>query len=328
MLISLRDQNGTIISDKARYDLVSFDGISNLGGTISYNGNLTLNYRWLTPWLSSDQFNYTLYDRTNNINTEASINIVPILAVDDQVTVQAGSTTTLKILDNDLNLTGQDIVIHAVDQNSVQQGSISQANDTLVYTPKTGFSGTDSFTYKIQTASGYLPNETVLVDNVLREVNKATVRITVQANATTETGGSTGNTALTANNDEVSTTEGNSINLNVLNNDQGASNTTVTFTIPNNGTLIDKGAGNFSYTPKANFVGVDSFSYTITDSNGTTSTANVSIEINGANGAATVGGGSMETVTLWLLLMLYLLYLAREYRVVIFNALGYRNAML
>jgi len=306
MVISIRDENGLVVNDKNRYEIVSFDVKSTLGGTISKNNDLTFKYRWLTPWLESDQFNYTLSDRSNNVNTEVRINIVPILAVDDQATVQVNSTATLKILDNDVNLTDQGLIIHAFDQKSVQQGSISQANNTLIYTPKIGFIGTDSFTYEIQTTSSYSPTEEISINNVLRKMNKATVTISVQRDAITLT--------LAANDDEFSIVEGKSINADVLDNDQGTNNTTVTFTQPNNGTLSNKGAGSFSYTPNANFVGTDSFSYTITDRSGNTESATVKINVSKDDTKDTINAGSLSESVLWLLFALYLLHLGKQYR--------------
>jgi VCBS repeat-containing protein len=51
-------------------------------------------------------------------------------------------------------------------------------------------------------------------------------------------------------------------------------------TPPSNGTLTINADGSFIYVPNPDFNGVDSFTYTITDTDGTTSTATVEITVN------------------------------------------------
>ena len=51
------------------------------------------------------------------------------------------------------------------------------------------------------------------------------------------------------------------------------------------GTLVDNGDGTFLYTPEANFQGEESFSYSITDGNGGSDSASVTIKVNAPNEA-------------------------------------------
>jgi hypothetical protein len=71
--------------------------------------------------------------------------------------------------------------------------------------------------------------------------------------------------------------------INVLKNDnQGSGNATVAVTSgPSNGTALVLAYGSIKYTPNDNYVGSDSFKYTITDSNGNTSTATVNVTVTG-----------------------------------------------
>ena len=57
---------------------------------------------------------------------------------------------------------------------------------------------------------------------------------------------------------------------------------------PSNGSLSFASDGSFTYTPDADFFGTDSFTYTITDADGATDTATVTITINSVNDAPTV----------------------------------------
>ncbi|MBK7548114.1 MAG: tandem-95 repeat protein [Rhodoferax sp.] len=54
-------------------------------------------------------------------------------------------------------------------------------------------------------------------------------------------------------------------------------------TDPANGTVTVTAAGVFPYTPNANFNGVDSFTYTITDADGSTSSATVTLNVGAVN---------------------------------------------
>ena len=53
---------------------------------------------------------------------------------------------------------------------------------------------------------------------------------------------------------------------------------------PSNGTVVLNADGSFTYTPNANFIGVDTFEYEISDVSGLTATATVTIMIDGSIG--------------------------------------------
>ena len=56
-------------------------------------------------------------------------------------------------------------------------------------------------------------------------------------------------------------------------------NSGTSFTLPSGATVTVQSNGAFTYTPAANFSGNDSFDYTISDVNGATSTATVTMMI-------------------------------------------------
>ncbi|WP_348721801.1 tandem-95 repeat protein, partial [Tenacibaculum sp. 190524A05c] len=74
---------------------------------------------------------------------------------------------------------------------------------------------------------------------------------------------------------------------------------------PSNGTVTETSDGEFLYTPNSDYNGTDSFTYTITDSNGDTDTATVYITINPVNDtptatddSATVNEDASTTITI------------------------------
>jgi hypothetical protein len=53
--------------------------------------------------------------------------------------------------------------------------------------------------------------------------------------------------------------------------------------LPSNGTAVINADNTITYTPNSGFIGIDTFDYTISDGNGGTDTATVSIEVSAAN---------------------------------------------
>ncbi len=87
-------------------------------------------------------------------------------------------------------------------------------------------------------------------------------------------------------NDAVSTNEDTAITFNVVAGTNGATADTfeatpsvTAFTTPTNGTVTVAANGTITYTPAANFTGVDTFTYTVT-SGGRTETATVTVTVN------------------------------------------------
>ena len=109
------------------------------------------------------------------IDNSIPTNTVPI-AVDDEVTTNQDIAVAIDVLANDSDPDEDAISIQTFDATSAKGGSITLddngtsenlGDDSLVYTPPTGFSGNDSFTYTIS-------------DGI--DTATATVDVTVEAN--------------------------------------------------------------------------------------------------------------------------------------------------
>ncbi|NHQ88221.1 retention module-containing protein, partial [Iodobacter sp. HSC-16F04] len=83
-------------------------------------------------------------------------------------------------------------------------------------------------------------------------------------------------------NDAVTLEEDGESRINVLGNDIG-NNLKVNTAVANNGTVSINPDGTLSYKPNANFNGNDQITYTITDANGTSSTATVAVTVTPVN---------------------------------------------
>ena len=166
---------------------------------------------------------------------------------------------------NDTDPDGNVLTITAVTQGA--HGTVTTNSTTITYTPATNFNGNDAFSYTISDGQGGTASAAVSVsitprnDAPLARADSATtpegirVIITVLANDTDPDGDVLAITAVT----------------------QGAHGTVTT-----NGTTI-------TYTPAANYVGTDTFSYTISDGKGSTAAAAVSVTMT-----------ESEPVMLWL----------------------------
>jgi len=178
-------------------------------------------------------------------------------AADDTVTVcSATQSTTIDVLSND---DGDATITNVVTQPA--HGTATVANGQIVYTADTGFSGTDHFTYEVRDPNG----------------NTATATVSV----TVCSGGGSGN--INASDDTASTDQGQPVTIDVLNNDDANTSITRVVNQPLHGSAsIVNGA--IVYTPNANFVGVDRFTYEITDSQGNTTRATVTVTVNAQGG--------------------------------------------
>ncbi|MDS0259232.1 Ig-like domain-containing protein [Haloarcula sp. S1CR25-12] len=142
-------------------------------------------------------------------------------------------------------------------------GTLTFDNGSFEYAPDDGFTGEDSFVYEMQDSFG--------------ATDTATVTITVGKEAD--------NSAPTASDDSVNTTENATLAIDtaeLLANDTDPDGDTLTVTgvssQPANGTAsLDNGT--VEYTPAAGFTGEDSFDYRIEDGAGAADTATVFITV-------------------------------------------------
>jgi large repetitive protein len=133
------------------------------------------------------------------------------------------------------------------------------ANGKVVYTPATGFAGTDTFTYTATDADG--------------NTATATVKVTVAGP----------NRAPTARNDATSVAAGRSVSIRPLGNDTDPDHDKLTITKigrPRHGLAVLNGDGTVTYSPSSGFQGgTDSFAYTITDGKGHSVSATITVTV-------------------------------------------------
>lgn len=241
-------------------------------GTVTLASDGTFVYTPVANFNGTDFFTYRANDGTSNSTpatvtiTVNSVNDVPV-GVADNYQTDPGTALTVAIgsgvLANDTDADGQTLTAQL--QATTTNGTLSlNTNGSFTYTPNTGFSGVDTFTYKA-------------VDPSSGESAVTTVTIVV-------------NSSPVAQNDAYTTTEDTALTVSVANgvldNDTDPNNDDLTATVveqPQHGTVTMNADGSFTYTPAANFSGTDTFRYQATDGISTSEPATVTITVNPVN---------------------------------------------
>ena len=143
---------------------------------------------------------------------------------------------------------------------------IVNADGTFTYTPNANFNGTDSFTY-------------TLSDGKATDI----ATVTIEINSINDDPVATDDTATTTEDTPITIAA-----IDLLANDTDIDGDTLTLEAVSNavnGTVNLDSNGDVLFTPDANFNGIASFDYSISDSNGGTDTATVILTVGNANDA-------------------------------------------
>lgn len=138
-------------------------------------------------------------------------------------------------------------------------GMVSVTGSVITYTPSGLFTGSDSYEYTITDADG--------------ETSTATVSVAIGPKLVP-----------TATADSAAVDQGGSVPIDVTGNDIAGSGTLANHTVmvtsfPSSGTATAGGGNLVTYTPAADFSGIDSFQYTLTDVDGDTSVTTVTVTV-------------------------------------------------
>lgn len=211
---------------------------------------------------SSDRVKYfmreSLFAPALVIETTVIVENQPPVALNDAFDVSLNESATINVVANDSDPDG------SIDPGSVQvvtppaSGTLSPdgAPNLLVYTPNPDFIGADEFTYRVRD----------LEDAVS---NTATVTITIHPP----------NLPPVAAADVAATLTVFPVEINVLENDSDSDGSIIVSTLqittpPANGNAeINAATGVITYTASENYVGLETFTYTVQDDDGATSNA-------------------------------------------------------
>jgi LPXTG-motif cell wall-anchored protein len=239
--------------------------IGPLHGSVTVNGNGTIDYTADAAYAGADSFGYQICDN-DGACTSATVNITvtslagnsPPTAVNDFDTTDEDTAVRITVRNNDSDPDGDSLSIGSFTQSI--HGTVRLAGGALRYTPDSNWNGTDSFTYEVCDPDGACDTATVTV--VVAPVNDAPVAYDDAVGAKP---GKPVDIPVTFNDDEP---DGDAIVVTVM--DQPAHGSV---TVQPDGTIVYKSAGSYS--------GADAFTYEICDPDGDCSTATVSVVVQG-----------------------------------------------
>jgi len=202
--------------------------------------------------------------------TVLPVNDAP-LAKSDNATVKSGQNVKIDGLGNDSDVDGNSLSVKLV--TGPKNGSaVRNADGTFSYTANSGFTGTDTFTYKA--------NDGELDSNV------ATVTITVVANKVP-----------LAFNDKITTAEDTAVTMNLVANDTDADGDRLTAKVvtgPAHGKLTQNADGTWTFVANKDWYGTDTFTYKANDGIADSNLATVSITVNPVNDAPLAQNASFQ----------------------------------
>ncbi|KJS39242.1 MAG: hypothetical protein VR70_08575 [Rhodospirillaceae bacterium BRH_c57] len=170
-------------------------------GTVAVNADGTVTYTPNQDWHGQDEFTATVTaaDGTETVRT-VQVTVDPVndapVAEADSASTEVGTAVVMDVLANDTDVDGDTLSVASVTQGN--SGSVVKNDDgTVTYTPKAGFSGTDTFTYVVTDGTGAETTAT------------ATVAVATDPSMP----------ALVVNPDAATTSVGKAVTVNVLAND-------------------------------------------------------------------------------------------------------------
>ena len=194
------------------------------------------------------------------------------------------SNNSIPVLDNDTIVAGSGAVLTLQSVSTPSRGgtvSIATDNRRVIYTPAANINGSETFTYTVRDQTGASAVATVTVG--LTAVNDNPVAV----------------------NDSLSTVKTTDVEvfIPVLTNDTLGPDTGETLIVTQVGTASQGGTVRVAtagsgvvYTPRSGFTGNETFTYTISDGNGGTSIATVTVTVSPAVPPPTVVGESFTIV--------------------------------
>lgn len=265
-------------------------------GSVTIAGDGSFVYTPAAGYFGADSFNWSVQDGQGGSATGSvsiSLNALPVAQEDDFTGTKNTPISGNVLLDNghgaDSDADGGILAVAAAVVGTAAGGTVTINGDgTFSYTPAVDYFGADSFTYTLQDGQG--GSATGIVNLTINDVVSA-------------------NNDPVAQDDEFSTTAGQAVTGNVLvDNGHGADSdpdgdtlsvAATTMQTAAGATVTVNADGTFTYNTLGDYVGADSFSYTLLDGNGGTDTGTVSITIAfpagaivGTNGDDTINGGN------------------------------------
>ncbi|MEA9394619.1 cadherin-like domain-containing protein [Lelliottia amnigena] len=274
---------GTVFTAGQTADLTGY-------GKLTINADGSYTFVPVADWNGTvPTVTYRVVDgRTNGATTaQLKITVTPVKDVfDDSLTTHAGTPVTIDVFANDKFSNGNKAI---TSKTNGAHGTVSISNGQVIYTPTSGYVGTDTFTYAV-TSGG--------------KTETATVTLTLVTN-----------TPPVAVADKASTLPETPVSGNLLTNDRDADSDPLhvaeitvggatyapgdIITIPGQGTLVVNRDGSYLFTPASGWSGFTPvLNYTLSDGNdGGTATGELRLLVNPVAEAWVKEAGLVDTAS-------------------------------
>ncbi|KIC12156.1 hypothetical protein RA19_02600 [Leisingera sp. ANG-M1] len=275
--LSITELNGTALQPGQFVSLAS-------GALVFLNGDGSVsffpggNYDHLAlDETAVETVSYTVSDGAGGTSTGSiqftvtGINDAPVITP-DTATTEEDTALTVNVLGNAQDAEGNALSLTGVAYPA--NGTVSfSADGTITYTPNPDFSGVEQITYSVGDALG--------------AVNTGTLTVTVTPV----------NDLPQAVDDTASTSEDTAVTIDVLANDSDVETANLLITGTGQGAngTVEIVNGRLVYTPNADFNGTDTFTYTVSDGQGGTAQAAVTVAVAAVNDAPVAADDAATT---------------------------------
>lgn len=261
-------------------DNLTISGVQPVAGQAAIVGTVTIaadmkSLRYTPPdadFNGEVMFSYEVTDGADILQADVRVQIHPIndppVAVNDTRDFERNSTDNLiSVLDNDTDIDGDPRVTNVTQPSGPGTTRLALGGTGVIYTPGTGFVGSETFTYTIADAEGLTSQAEVLVTVKGAADDSRTVLEESQDNVFDVLTNDEGTGLTITDLGQVSTVDG------VLRTARGG-----IVSITDSGTTVT-----YSRTPGDNFFGTDSFTYTARDDQGVESLSVVTVLVENTN---------------------------------------------
>jgi gliding motility-associated-like protein len=253
-------------------------------GIAVVNPDNTITFTPATDFVGEMNFRYTVTDADGDsddalvtINVKSGTNYVPT-AVDDAASTKVNTPVIVNVLANDSGLDDGFGKLYIYEQPQFGSVVVNTSSRTVTYTPSNMFVGTETFMYVVEDVDG--------------DWDVATVTVTVNDKV---------NVVPIANDDRRGCSFNQSVNVDVLFNDQNLDDEPIVVTIAENpaqGTVKVESDNTITFTPATDFVGEMTFRYTVTDKDGDSDEAQVTIRVKDGENFVPLANDDAATTTM------------------------------